>query len=175
MEKITYISNFTISIIIFIIIFWGIKEKKSTFDLFIDGAKEGIDTTIKLIPTLIGIFFAIGMLRGSGIFDFISKIISPITSIFCIPSEIVPLALIRPISGSGAIGVATDIMKEHGVDSAIGNIASVIMGSTETTLYTIAVYTSCIKAKKTRGLLFAALVADIVGILSAVVFCRFLS
>lgn len=175
MEKISYISSFTIPIIIFVIIFWGIKEKKSTFDLFVDGAKDGIDTTVKLIPTLIGIFFAIGMLRGSGIFDFISKIISPITKIFYIPSEIIPLALIRPISGSGAIGVATDIMKIHGVDSSIGKIASVIMGSTETTLYTIAVYTSVIKAKETRGLLTAALIADVVGIVSAVVFCRFLS
>ena len=86
-----------------------------------------------------------------------------------------PLALLRPISGSGSIAIATDIMKNCGVDSLIGNIASTIMGSTETTLYTIAIYTSCIKVKKTRFILVAALTADIVGILVSVVICRFLS
>ncbi len=175
MEKVTYISNFIIPIIIFIIVLWGVKEKKPAFDLFIDGAKEGLEVTVKLIPTLIGIFFAIGMLRGSGVFQFISKLIEPITTIFSIPSEIIPLALIRPISGSGAIGMATDIMSKYGVDSLIGNIASVIMGSTETTLYTIAVYTSVTKAKVTKSLLIVTLLADLVGIVSAVVFCRIMS
>ena len=86
-----------------------------------------------------------------------------------------PLAILRPISGSGSIAIATDIMKTFGVDSLIGNIASTIMGSTETTLYTIAVYTSCVKIKKTRFILLAALTADIVGICSSIILCRILS
>ena len=86
-----------------------------------------------------------------------------------------PLAMLRPISGSGSIAVATDIMKNYGVDSIIGMIASTIMGSTETTLYTIAIYTSCIKIKKTRGVLLVALVADVVGILVSVGICRIMS
>ena len=171
MEFIKYISNLTVPFIMVIIIIWGIKEKKAVFDLFIEGAKEGLEVTLNLFPTLIGIFLAVGLLRESGLVEFIIKIITPITTIIKIPSEIMPLALIRPISGSAAIGVATDIMKNYGVDTYIGNVASVIMGSTETTFYILAVYLSCVKIKNNRGILIAALTADI----SSVVFCRILS
>lgn len=162
MNIITQISNFVVPVIILIIIIWGIVEKKPIFDLFLEGAKEGLEVTIKLFPTLIGLFFAIGLLRSSGIVESLTKVLNPIVSLINIPSEIMPLALIRPISGSAAIAVATDIMKKYGVDSFIGCTASVIMGSTETTLYTIAVYTSCVRIKKNRGVLAASLAADIV-------------
>lgn len=175
MNIINYISNLAMPIIIAVILIWGIVEKKPIFDLFLDGAKEGLEVTLKIFPTLIGIFFAIGMLRSSGVIDFCTNLIMPITTIFKIPSEIMPLALIRPISGSASIGVATDIMRKFGVDTYIGHVASVIMGSTETTLYTIAVYTSCVRIKKNRGVLAAALTADVIGILSAVIICRILS
>lgn len=175
MNIINIISNLAMPIIILIIIIWGIIEKKPIFDLFLDGAKEGLEMTIKIFPTLIGIFFAIGLLRSSGIIDFCTKLISPITSILNIPSEIMPLALIKPISGSASIGVGTDIMSKFGVDSYLGKLASVIMGSTETTLYIIAVYTSCIRIKKNRGILAAALTADAIGILASVIICRILS
>lgn len=175
MNIINYISNLAMPIIIVIIVVWGIIEKKPIFDLFLQGAKEGLEVTLKIFPTLIGIFFAIGLLRSSGVIDLCTKVIMPITTIFKIPSEIMPLAIIRPISGSASIGVATDIMKNFGVDSYIGHVASVIMGSTETTLYTIAVYTSCVKIKKNRGILAASLTADLIGILSAVIICRILS
>ena len=119
-------------------------------------------------------FLAIGVLRSSGVLDFIIKLSSPILEIFNFPSELMPLAILRPISGSASIAVATDIMKQAGVDSLIGNIASTIMGSTETTLYTIAIYTSCIKIKKTRFILIAALTADITGIIVSNLICNFL-
>ena len=105
----------------------------------------------------------------------IINIINPILMIIDFPSELVPLALLRPISGSSSIAVATDIMKNCGVDSLFGIMASTIMGSTETTLYTIAIYTSCIKVKNTRLVLVAALTADIIGMLTSVVVCRILS
>ena len=175
MNAINYISNLAVPAIILIIIIWGVVEKKQIFDLFLDGAKEGLEVTVKIFPTLIGIFFSIGLLRSSGIIDFFTNLINPITKMLRIPSEILPLAILRPISGSGSIGIATDIMKNSGVDSFIGTLASVIMGSTETTFYTIAVYTSYVKIRKNRGILVAALTADVVGILSAVVFCRILS
>ena len=175
MYIINWISNFAIPVIIFFIILCGIIEKKPVFDLFLSGAKEGLGIIINIFPTLIGIFFAIGLLRNSGILDFFTNLLIPITSILKIPSEIIPLALIRPISGSASIGIATDIMRQFGVDNYIGRVASVIMGSTETTLYTIAVYTSCVKIKKNRGILSAALTADLIGILSAVIICRILS
>ena len=161
--------------IILLIVMYGIKEKNKVFDTFLEGAKEGIETTVSIFPTLVGLFVAIGALRSSGILDMIINIINPILTIINFPSELMPLALLRPISGSSSIAVATDIMKNCGVDSLLGTMASTIMGSTETTLYTIAIYTSCIKVKNTRFVLIAALTADIVGMLTSVAVCRFLS
>ena len=172
---ITYISTIAMPLIIFIIIFTGITEKKKTFDLFLKGAKEGIDITLKIFPTLVGLFLAIGMLKNSGIIDNIINILKPLLIKFDIPSEILPLAILRPISGSGSIAIATEIMKNYGTDTLIGLIASVIMGATETTIYTIAVYTSSVKIKNTRFVLWAALIADIIGMATAVVVCRILS
>ena len=159
-------------LVIFIIIFNGIKEKKPVFDFFLRGAKEGIEITLKIFPTLIGLFFAIGLLRSSGIIDFITKLILPILKFIEFPREIVPLALLRPISGSASMAVATDIIRQNGVDSYIGLIASVIMGATETTLYTIAVYSSSVKIKNTRGIIFATLAADATGIIVSIVICK---
>lgn len=165
MQVINFFSNLAMPMVIFFIVLFGVTEKVKVFDNFLEGAKEGIKTTFSILPTLIGLFLAIGVLRSSGVLDFIIKLSSPILEIFNFPSELMPLAILRPISGSASIAVATDIMKQAGVDSLIGNIASTIMGSTETTLYTIAIYTSCIKIKKTRFILLAALTADITGII----------
>lgn len=175
MNVVNYMSNFAVPGVILIIILWGVLERKPVFDLFLDGAKEGLEVTIKIFPTLIGIFLAIGMLRSSGVIELVTRIVRPITKMINFPPEVLPLALLRPISGSASIGIGTDIMKQFGVDSFIGRVTSVIMGSTETTFYTIAVYTSYVKITKNRGVLFAALTADIVGMLSAVTFCRILS
>lgn len=172
---ITYISTIAMPIIIFIIIFSGLSEKKKTFDLFLKGAKDGIEITLKIFPTLVGLFFAIAVLRSSGTIDIIINILKPVLIKFNIPSEILPLAILRPISGSGSIAIATEIMKNYGTDTLIGLIASVIMGATETTIYTIAVYTSSVKIKNTRFVLWAALIADVVGMATAVVICRIMS
>lgn len=172
---INYISSIAMPLVIFILVFSGLTEKKKTFDIFLKGAKEGIEIVIRIFPTLVGLFLAIVMLKNSGTIDFIIKILNPILSTFQVPSEILPLAILRPISGSGSIAIATEIMKSFGVDSNIGLIASVIMGSTETTIYTIAVYSSSVKIKDTRFVLWAALAADVVGMVASVVICRILS
>lgn len=172
MKIINYISIISMPILIFIILINGIKEKKNVFDIFLKGAVDGIEIVLKILPTLVGLFFAIGFLRNSGILDFIINIISPIINILHIPKEIIPLALLRPISGSASLAIATDIMQQNGVDSFVGKLASVIMGSTETTIYTIAVYSSSVKIKNIRFVLFAALTADIVGIISAIIICN---
>lgn len=175
LKNINYISSLAIPLTIMLIIFYGLKEKKKTFDIFIKGAGEGIEVVIKMLPTLIGIFLAVGLLKSSGIVDFIVKLITPITNIIKIPSEVMPLAILRPISGSASMAIAVEIMNNYGVDTLIGIITSVIMGSTETTFYTIAIYTSCVGIKKTRGILLPALAADIAGIVVSVVICRILS
>ncbi|MEI3401214.1 MAG: nucleoside recognition domain-containing protein [Clostridia bacterium] len=159
-------------LVILIIIIEAIKNKIAVFDVFLKGATDGVEITLKIFPTLIGLFVAIGMLKDSGILDFITKVISPILNLIHFPGEVVPLALLRPISGSASMAVATNIIKNNGVDSFAGILASVIMGSTETTLYTIAVYTSSVKIKNTRGILIAALAADLTGILVSLVVCR---
>ncbi len=165
MNIINYISIIVIPLVILIIAFRGLKEKISVFDIFIKGATDGLEITLKIFPTLVGLFVAIGMLRSSGILEFITELISPILVMLRFPAEIVPLALLRPISGSASMAIATEIIKQSGVDSFIGILAAVIMGSTETTLYTIAVYSSSVKIKNTRGVIFAALAADLTGII----------
>ena len=172
---INFLSNLAMPLIILVIVFYGVIEKKEVFDKFIEGAKEGIKIVVNIFPTLIGLFLAVGTLRSSGVIDIVIKILDPLLNIVHFPTEIMPLALLRPISGSSSIAVATDIMKNFGVDSQIGIMAAVIMGATETTLYTIAVYSSSVKIKKTRFVLIAALMADIVGIITSIIICRFLS
>lgn len=172
---INYISIISIPLIILIIVVSGFYEKKNTFDIFLNGAKEGISIVVNIFPTLLGLFMSISILRASGIIDLIVGIASPLLNFFKIPTEIMPLALLRPISGSASMAVGIDIMKTYGVDSKIGMIISTIMGSTETTLYTIAVYTSVISVKKTRGVLKAALIGDAIGMITAVIFWQILS
>ena len=172
---INFLSNLAMPLIILMIVIYGVIEKKEVFDKFIEGAKEGIKIVVNIFPTLIGLFLAVGTLRSSGVIDIVIKILDPLLNIVQFPTEIMPLALLRPISGSSSIAVATDIMKNFGVDSQIGIMAAVIMGATETTLYTIAVYSSSVKIKKTRFVLIAALTADIVGIITSIIVCRFLS
>lgn len=175
MKIVNYISSAAIPIVMVIIIVYGLLEKNKVYDTFVDGAKEGMEIVIKLFPTLLGIFVAIGVLRSSGVLDFIIKIISPITNVLNIPGEIMPLAIVRPISGSASTAVATDIISKYGVDSKIGLIASTIMGSTETTFYTIAIYISAVGVKKIKFVLAAALIGDLVGMLTSVAIWGFLS
>ena len=169
MKIINYVSVIAIPSIILLILLYAFMEKNKVFDIFLKGAKEGLQIVLQIFPTLVGIFVAVGVLRSSGILDAIINFVSPITNLLNIPSQIMPLALIRPISGSASLAVATDILNTYGVDSTIGLIASTIMGSTETTFYTIAVYTSAVGIKKIRFVLLVALIADIVGMITSVV------
>jgi len=172
MSIINYISIIAMPLVIFIIITNGIKERIAVFDIFLKGAKDGIGIILKIFPTLVGLFMSIAMLNSSGIIEFIINLIRPLTEFLSIPSKILPLAILRPISGSASMAIATNIIKSNGVDSFIGILASVIMGATETTLYTIAVYTSCVKIKKTRNILIPALMADLTGIIVSIFVCR---
>ncbi len=174
MQLINFLSNLAMPLVILVIVIYAFLEKIKVFEVFLSGAKDGIDVVISIFPTLIGLFLAVGALRSSGILDFIVNLISPLLNKVNFPTEIMPLALIRPISGSSSIAVATNIMKTFGVDSQIGMMAAVIMGSTETTVYTIAVYTASVGIKNTRFVLWAALIADFVGIVTSIVVCNLL-
>ena len=162
---INYISYIIMPIIIFIILLYGIFEKKNIFDLFIKGANEGLKIVIKIFPTLIGLFLAIGALSCSGIIEYITKIFSNFFEKIMFPSD----------KEKKIQKVRLDIMKKYGVDSFIGVVAATIMGSTETTLYTIAVYTGSVNIKKIRFVLIVALLADITGVIASVGIWRILS
>ena len=169
MKIVNYISTIAVPVVIIIIVIYGIADKKKVYDIFVEGATEGMSIVIKIFPTLLGIFLAVGVLRSSGLLEIITRAVSVFTNKVGFPSEVMPLAMLRPISGSASLAVATDIMKTSGVDSKIGLITSTIMGSTETTFYTIAIYTGSIGVKKIRFVLVAALIADFVGMLTSAI------
>ena len=169
MKIVNYISTIAVPVVIFIIVIYGIADKKKVYDIFVEGATEGMSIVIKIFPTLLGIFLAVGVLRSSGLLEIITRAVSVFTNKVGFPSEVMPLAMLRPISGSASLAVATDIMKTYGVDSKIGLITSTIMGSTETTFYTIAIYTGSIGVKKIRFVLVAALIADFIGMLTSAI------
>ena len=162
-------TNYLIPIIIAIIFLVGIIKNVDIFQVFIKGAIEGLKTSISIFPILIGIIAIISMLESSGFLNYMCKFLEPIFSIFNLPSELIPLALLRPISGSGTLSFLEQIFKSHSPDSTVGLIASVLAGSSETTFYTIAIYFGAVNISKTKYALPAALIGDFVGMIMSVI------
>ena len=152
----------------------GVVRKVKVYDVFIDGAKEGFDVAVKIIPFLVGILVAIGMFRGSGAMDLLTRGLAPLLAWVGFPPEIFPLAVLRTLSGSGSLGLATDIIKTHGPDSFLGRTAATMYGSSETTFYVLAVYFGAIAVKRTRHAVPAALIGDVVAAITAVAVCVWL-
>lgn len=159
-------------VLFLVIIGYGLIKKVNVFDAFLDGAADGLKTAVKILPALVGLIAAITMLRVSGAMDFITRLLSPVTNLLGVPAEVMPLALLRPVSGSGALAVVSDLLRAHGPDSLVGRITSVMMGSTETTFYTLAVYYGAVGIKDVRFTVKAALLADLTGMLASVWVCR---
>ncbi|HAU0970671.1 TPA: spore maturation protein [Legionella pneumophila] len=149
-------------------------KKVNVFDAFIIGAKQGFDVSVKLIPYLVAMMVAISMLRASGFFSLMSQILSPALAMIGMPSELLPLALIRPFSGSASTGVMAELIHKYGGDSFIAKTAATMMGSTETTFYVIAVYFGSVGIRRTRHAIPAGLLADLAGIIASVLICRYL-
>ena len=158
---------------VILLIFIGMAEfkKVKVYEKFVEGAKEGFEIGVKIIPYLVAMLVAIGMFRASGALDILTIILKPITNLIGMPSEVLPMALMRPLSGSGSIGVMTELMKTHGVDSLIGFMSSTMYGSTETTFYVIAVYFGAVNIQRTRYALPAGLMADAAGLIAAALIC----
>ncbi len=163
-----YIIPFILASILII----ALARKAPVYETFISGAEDGLKIVIGIFPALLAILTAAAMLRASGAIDLIINLISPVTDLLHIPKEVMPLALIRPVSGSGALGLLTDILKNYGADGDIGKIASVIMGSTETTFYCLCVYFAKTKVKYTMRAIPCAVIGDIVGILVGVMLIK---
>lgn len=161
-------------LLITIIIAYGIKKKTPIYDVFIDGAKDGLKTCVEILPFIIGIFIAIEALTSSGAMDFIEKAVQPFFELIGIPKELISLIFLRPVSGSGSLVVAEKIMEETGPDSFIGRSASVMVGSCETVFYVLALYFGVTAVKKMRHAFTAGLIGYIVGIIASVYICKVL-
>jgi spore maturation protein B len=169
---IQFISSMAVPLMVLFIIVHGYLKGIKVYEIFVEGAAEGIKTSIKVLPYLVAMLLAIGIFRSSGAMEiFISALKYP-AGLLDIPREVVPLVLMRPLSGSGALGVVSEILRTHGPDSFAGRVASTMMGSTETIFYTIAVYFGAVGIKDTRHVLPAALLADLAGIIASVFICR---
>lgn len=160
MKFIQYFSSSAVIFIVGFVIIYGVIEKKNVFEIFIKGVIEGEKLVLSLFPTWLGLFVAVGMLKASGIIDFLTEKIYIILKNIFVYKEVLPLIFLRPISGSTATAMGIEIMKNCGVDSNIGLLTSCIMGSTETTIYVIALYTSKLGKKNTKPVLIIGLIAD---------------
>jgi len=149
-------------------------KKINVFDSFIDGAKDGFQTAVNLIPYLIAMIVAIGMLKASGFFGLLEQLIRPLLEFFNIPLELIPLIMIRPFSGSAANGILADIIHQFGGDASISKIAATLVGSTETTLYIVAVYFGAINIRHTRYVIAAGILVEIVGVVASLIIGRLL-
>ncbi len=154
-------TSYIIPFVIVLIILYGVWKKIPVFDSFVSGAKQGVQTAFSLLPTLIGITACIGMFKASGGLDALVRCLTPVVSWLHLPAEVLPLALIRPISGSGALVIFEDLLKDFHPDSYIGKVASVLQGSSETTFYTLTVYYAASSVKKTGKTIPCCLAGDI--------------
>ncbi len=161
------ISILSVPVMIAGIVVYGMVKKINVYDSFVEGARCGLENMVQIVAPLVGLMVGISMLRSSGFLDILGQVLKPLTDAIGMPKEVLPLALLRPVSGSGSIAIVNDIFKNFGPDSAAGRVASVMMGSTETTFYTVAVYFGAVGIKKTRHTLKAALLADAFSMLVA--------
>ena len=168
MSILMYLSDLMIPLLIFCIVGIGILKKKDVYGDFIKGAKDGMKVVVDIMPTLVGLMVGGGVLRSSGFLDFLSQKLNYITKEIHFPGELIPLALVKMFSSSAATGLLLDIFKEHGTDSYIGIIASLMLSCTETIFYTMSVYFMAAKVTKTRWTLKGALISSLAGIIASV-------
>lgn len=168
MKLLSYISEFMIPILIFYIVAMGICTKRNVYEDFMKGAKEGLHTVVKIMPTLIALMVAVNVLRASGFLEFVSELLKPLAEKINFPAPLVPLAIIKTFSGSGATGLLLDLFKEYGTDSLIGKIGSIMLSSTETIFYTMSLYFVTAGIKKSRYTLAGCFIATFAGIIASV-------
>lgn len=152
----------------------GMIRKVKVYDVFVEGAKEGFDVAVKIIPFLVGILVAIGMFRGSGAMDLLTAGLRPLMDATGFPAELVPLAILRTLTGSGSLAFTTDLVKTYGPDSMMGRMAATMYGSSETTFYVLAVYFGAVSIRRTRHAVPAALIGDVVAAIATVAVCMWM-
>lgn len=166
------ISLWILPVIIFAVLTCGIIKKVPVYEEFTKGAKDGFNVAVKIIPYLVAIIVAISMLRASGTIDILANIFAPVLSKFNIPADCLPLMIVRSLSGSGALGIFSDIANTSGADAFATKLSAVMLGSSETTFYVLAVYFGAVGITKIRYAVWVGLLADLVGIISAILVCN---
>ncbi|CAM3878470.1 spore maturation protein [Mesobacillus zeae] len=172
MEIISAFSLWFIPVLIGFILIYSILKKVPAYETFVEGGKEGIRMAVSIIPFLVGMMVAISVFRASGALDFIMDFLKPVLEKAGIPVEVAPLAIIRPISGTAALGMTSDLIAKHGPDSFIGILASTIQGSTDTTFYVLTVYFGAVGIKKMGDAIKVGLLADIAGFAAAIIIVK---
>ena len=156
------------------IVAWGMWRRVAVYEVFVEGAREGFDVGVRIIPYLVAILFAIAMFRASGAMDFLFDYIGPVLEWFGFPRELLPMAITRPMTGSGSLGVLADMVNTYGEDALVVKMAATLFGSTETTLYVLAVYFGAVGIRRTRYAIQVGLIADAAGAIAAVIVCNLL-
>ncbi len=151
---------------------YGLLRGVKVYECFVEGAREGFQVAVRIIPYLVAILVAVGMLRGAGAIDLLGRWLDPLLRAAGVPVEILPLAIMRPLSGSGSMGIVAELIKAHGPDSFIARLAATAYGSTETTFYVLAVYFGSVGIRKTRHAVVAGLSADIASLAASILVCR---
>lgn len=172
MKVLEFISYLMIPLMILGIIVYGLVKKEKVYELFLEGVTDGLKVMLHIFPTLLSIMIAIGIFKSSGGMDILTYILAPISKIFGIPSEVMPIGIMRSVSGGASVGLLADTLNTYGADSLIGRIASTVMGSSETTLYVLAVYLAATSVKDTRNVLYISLFSDLVAVILAVHLCQ---
>jgi spore maturation protein B len=174
LSALTVISQWSIPFLLLIIPLYGFIKKVPVYETFVEGAEDGFYTVVKIIPFLVGMMVAISVFRASGAMEYLSRAIMPVTSLLGAPPEALPLAIMRPLSGSAVLGMATELMRVYGPDSFIGKLASVMQGTTDTTFFVLTIYFGSVGIKKYRYSIVTGLTADITGFIAAVYICNVL-
>ena len=166
------VSTWSIPFFMVAVPLYGALRKVKVYESFVEGAKGGVLTAVRIIPYLVAMLVAVGMLRAAGAIDMMADALAPFLGRLRFPVEILPLAIMRPLSGSGSLGIVTELVSAHGPDSFIGRLAASVYGSTETTFYVLAVYFGAVGIRKTRHAVIAGLTADLASLATAVIICR---
>ncbi|MCT4597096.1 MAG: spore maturation protein [Vallitalea sp.] len=169
MKFVLMMSDFMLPLVFVLIIGYGLLKDVKVYDTFIEGAKEGLKIVLEIMPTLIGLMVAVGILRSSGFLDVLTNVLTPVMNKINFPPELVPIALMRTVSSSASTGLILDLFKTYGPDSLIGRMTSIMMGCTETVFYTMSIYFMTVKIKKTRYTLAGALLVSLAGIIASVI------
>jgi spore maturation protein B len=171
-HAVSWVSIWAIPLFLLFVPVYGALRKVKVYECFVEGAKEGFQVGVRIIPYLVAILVAVGMLRGAGAIDLLARWLDPVLRRVGLPAELLPLAIMRPLSGSGSMGIVAELIKNHGPDSFISRLAATAYASTETTFYVLAVYFGAVGIKKARHAVVAGLFADIVSLIAAVFICR---